>query len=116
MTCRWAVLHFAAVGKYRGGQKPWEKSDAQGRRLDPGHYTELNAMFYNADPGEFIKMRIEALSLMVCADEQLAPAFGVDRIVATPQPDAELLRRLPPSALWSLPTSRRVSVIYAWSR
>jgi hypothetical protein len=77
------------VGKYRGGPKPWEKSDAQGRRLDPGHYTELNAMFYNADPGEFIKMRIEALSLMVCADEQLAPAFGVDRIVATPQADAE---------------------------
>ena len=34
-------------------------------------------MFYNADPAEFIKMRIESLSLMACTDEQLAPAFGV---------------------------------------
>lgn len=40
-------------------------------------------MFYNADPAEFIKMRIEAISLMACTDEQLAPAFDTDRTVST---------------------------------
>lgn len=40
-------------------------------------------MFYNADPAEFIKMRIESLSLMACTDEQLAPAFGADRVIST---------------------------------
>ncbi|MDT5350659.1 MAG: hypothetical protein QOH91_3946, partial [Mycobacterium sp.] len=52
------------MGKYRGGPKPWEKDDPKGRQLDPGHYPELNAVFYTADPAEFIKMRIESLSLM----------------------------------------------------
>jgi hypothetical protein len=46
------------MGKYRGGPKPWEKDDPKGRRLDPGQYPELNAVFYTADPAEFIKMRI----------------------------------------------------------
>jgi hypothetical protein len=71
------------MGKYRGGPKPWEKDDPKGRRLDPGQYPELNAMFYNADPAGFIKMRIESLSLMACSDEQLAPAFGADRSIST---------------------------------
>jgi hypothetical protein len=52
------------MSRYRGGPKPWEKDDPTGRRLDPGQYPELNAMFYNADPAGFIKMRIELLSLM----------------------------------------------------
>jgi len=52
------------MSRYRGGPKPWEKDDPKGRRLDPGQYPELNAMFYNADPAGFIKMRIELLSLM----------------------------------------------------
>ena len=62
------------MGKYRGGPKPWEKDDPKGRRLDPGQYPELNAVFYTADPAEFIKMRIESLSLMAGSDEQLAAA------------------------------------------
>jgi hypothetical protein len=40
-------------------------------------------MFYNADPAEFIKMRIEAISLMACTDEQLAPAFGAARTISS---------------------------------
>jgi hypothetical protein len=40
---------------------------------------------YNADPAEFIKMRIESLSLMACTDEQLAPAFGSERSITTPR-------------------------------
>jgi hypothetical protein len=71
------------VGKYRGGPKPWENDDPKGRRLDPGQFAELNAMFYSADPAEFIKMRIESLSLMACSDEQLAPVFGADRAITT---------------------------------
>jgi hypothetical protein len=80
-------LKLRGVGRYKGGQKPWEKGDSRGRRLDPGQYPELNAMFYNADPAEFIKMRIESLSLMACTDEQISPAFGADRSITTQRPD-----------------------------
>ncbi|OPX12577.1 hypothetical protein [Mycobacterium sp. AT1] len=69
------------MGKYRGGQKPWEKDDPKGRRLDPGQYAELNAVFYTADPVEFIRMRIESLSLMASTDEQLGSLFEANRIV-----------------------------------
>ena len=69
------------MGKYRGGPKPWEKDDPKGRRLDPGQYPELNAVFYTADPAEFIKMRIESMSLMACSDDQLAPLFASDRMI-----------------------------------
>jgi hypothetical protein len=69
------------MGKYRGGPKPWEKDDPKGRRLDPSQYPELNAVLYTADPAEFIKMRIESLSLMACTDEQLGPAFAADRMI-----------------------------------
>jgi hypothetical protein len=69
------------MGKYRGGAKPWEKDDPKGRRLDPGQYPEMNAVFYTADPAEFIKMRIEALSLLAGTDDQLAPLFAADRMV-----------------------------------
>jgi len=71
------------MGRYRGGQKPWEKDDPKGRRLDPGQYLELNAVFYTADPAEFIQMRIESLSLMACTDEQLGSAFAADRTIGT---------------------------------
>jgi hypothetical protein len=69
------------MGKYRGGAKPWERDDPKGRRLDPGQYPELNAVFYTADPAEFIKMRIESLSLMAGSDEQLGPLFAADRMI-----------------------------------
>ncbi|WP_137145098.1 hypothetical protein [Mycolicibacterium sp. CR10] len=84
------------MGRYRGGAKPWEQDDPKGRRLDPGQYPELNAVFYTADPAEFIRMRIESLSLMACGDEQLAPLFAADRMIGSahfgsmppPAPDA----------------------------
>lgn len=87
------------MGKYRGGPKPWEKDDPKGRRLDPGQYPELNAVFYTADPAEFIKMRIESLSLMACSDDLLAPLYGTDRTVgaaflgAMPPPTSEARQR-----------------------
>ena len=71
----------------------------KGRRLDPGQYPELNAVFYTADPAEFIKMRIESLSLMACSDERLAPLYGTDRTVgaaflgAMPPPTSEARQR-----------------------
>ncbi|HXO52447.1 MAG TPA: hypothetical protein VN888_15785 [Mycobacterium sp.] len=64
------------MGRYRGGRKPWEAGDAGGRTVDPRQYPELNAVFYGGDPAEYIKMRIEALSLMACSDAQLSLAFG----------------------------------------
>jgi hypothetical protein len=87
------------MSKYRGGRKPWEKDDPKGRRLDPGQYPELNAVFYTANPAEFIKMRIESLSLMACSDDQLAPLYGTDRSVgaaflgAMPPPTSEARQR-----------------------
>lgn len=79
------------MGKYRGGPKPWEKDDPKGRRLDPGQYPELNAVFYTADPAEFIKMRMESLSLMACSDDLLAPLYGTDRTIG-----AAFLGAMPP--------------------
>lgn len=67
------------MGKYRGGSKPWENADTNGRTLDPGQFPELNATFYTARPAEFINMRINVLSLMACTEDQLAPVFGVER-------------------------------------
>lgn len=78
------------MSKNKGSAKPWEKRDSRGRRLDPGQFPELNAMFYNADPAEFIKIRIESLSLMACTDEQLGPAFGVARSITTTRIDDDL--------------------------
>lgn len=63
--------------------KKWEEPDGQGRLLDPRQFPELNAMFYNADPSEFIKMRFRVLSLMAVPDPFLAPAFAVDRQIAS---------------------------------
>jgi hypothetical protein len=56
-------------------------------------------VFYTADPAEFIKMRIEALSLMACSDDQLAPLYTTDRTVgaaflgAMPPPTPEARQR-----------------------
>ncbi len=61
--------------------KPWEKNDPKGRLLDPAQFPELNAVLYTADPAEFIKMRIESLSLMAGTDEQLAPVFAADKLI-----------------------------------
>jgi hypothetical protein len=80
------------MGKYRGGPKPWEKDDPKGRRLDPGQYPELNAVFYTADPAEFIKMRIESLSLMACSDEQLGPLYATAPL--EPRSSARCRRRV----------------------
>ncbi|MGV0043018.1 hypothetical protein ACRU13_02270 [Mycobacterium colombiense] len=74
-------------------KKNWEAPDEQGRVLDPRQFPELNAVFYSADPSEFIKMRIDSLALMACTDEVLAPAYGSNRPIgdtlhypATPVP------------------------------
>ena len=73
------------MARYRGGSatKPWEKADAEGRRLDTRQYPELNAVFYSADPAAFINMRIEALSLMACPDQQLVSAYQTDRRIGS---------------------------------
>lgn len=71
------------MGKYRGGKKPWEHDDAEGRKLDPRQFPELNAVFYSAKPSAFIKMRVQVLTLMGAADPFLAPAFAVDRPIGS---------------------------------
>jgi hypothetical protein len=83
--CRSFLLDCVLMGRYRGGgqRKSWEKNDPHGRKLDPRQFPELNAVFYTADPAAFIKMRIEALSLMACDDESLAPAFASNRMIGS---------------------------------
>jgi hypothetical protein len=39
------------MGRYRGGSKPWEEGDAEGRKLDARQFGELNAIFYTANRG-----------------------------------------------------------------
>lgn len=70
------------MSRYRGGPKPWDKPDDQGRSLDNGQFPELNATFYTARPADFINMRINMLSLVACSDEVLAPAFASERRIA----------------------------------
>lgn len=71
------------MGKYRGGKKPWEDDDPEGRKLDQRQFPELNAVFYSADPSEFIKMRVKTLALMGCPDVFLGPAFAVDKQIGS---------------------------------
>ncbi|MEI4742005.1 hypothetical protein [Rhodococcus erythropolis] len=67
--------------------------------LTPAQFPELNGMFYNADPAEYLKMRIESLSLMLCGDDALRPAFsstreiGVVTLEAADTPSADARRR-----------------------
>ena len=67
------------MGRYRGGSKPWEEDDAEGRKLDPGQFDELNGVLYSADPADFIKMRVEVLSLMVSDEHALSAVYGTNR-------------------------------------
>lgn len=80
-VCRRARISWQIMTENVGSKKAWEEPDAQGRVLDERQFPELNAVFYSADPSEFIKMRVESLALMACKDEALAPAYGSDRPV-----------------------------------
>ncbi|MEA2771072.1 MAG: hypothetical protein QOD93_4034 [Acetobacteraceae bacterium] len=64
-------------------KKKWEEPDDQGRTVDPRQYPELNAIFYSADPSEFIKMRYGVLSLMGAPEPFLAPAFAINRQIGS---------------------------------
>lgn len=44
-------------------------------------FQELNYSFYEEEPSNFIYMRVELLSLMLCNEAQLAPAYAVDRSI-----------------------------------
>ncbi|MDN3460890.1 hypothetical protein [Rhodococcus sp. APC 3903] len=59
--------------------KPRKRTQQQERPpLEPAQFPELNGMFYNADPAEYLKMRIESLSLMLCSDDALRPGVLID--------------------------------------
>ena len=44
-------------------------------------FQELNFSFYEEQPSDFINMRVELLSLMLCNEEQLAPAYAAERSI-----------------------------------
>jgi hypothetical protein len=54
---------------------------AKSRPLAWQQFQELNFTFYEERPSEFINMRIEVLSLMLCSGAQLAPAYADERLI-----------------------------------
>jgi hypothetical protein len=74
---------LSAYGEVPGGSKPWQDDDADGKKLDTRQFPELNAVFYTADPSDFIKMRVKMLSLVGTPDVFLGPAFAVDRRIGS---------------------------------
>jgi hypothetical protein len=90
-------------GKPRAQQKPAQKkagpakqgSAARDRPLAWQQFQELNFSFYEEHPSEFILMRIEVLSLMLCSEQQLEPAYAAERSIkgirlsGTTPPDEE---------------------------
>ena len=64
-------------GKQRHSSTPVDKPIA--KELFP----ELNSTFYTADPAGFLRLRIEALSLMALPQKNLQPAFTVERRIGT---------------------------------
>ena len=65
--------------------RPKKKPSGQPQELPLARelFPELNATFYTGDPAEFLRLRIESLSLMTLSAEQLAPMLGVERRVGT---------------------------------
>lgn len=46
-------------------------------------HPELNATFYTSDPASFLRLRIEALSLMALSQEQLRPVYATERRIGS---------------------------------
>lgn len=64
--------------------KPKPSTDADNPLpLAPELFPELNATFYTADPAEFLRLRIEALSLMALPTEQIAPLLATPRRIGS---------------------------------
>jgi hypothetical protein len=61
---------------------PTEASRAEPNRPLAWHqFQELNFSFYQEHPSDFINMRIEVLSLMLCNEEQLGSAYAAERSI-----------------------------------
>ncbi|WP_279100757.1 hypothetical protein [Gordonia bronchialis] len=58
-------------------------NDAESLPLAPELFPELNATFYCGDPAEFLRMRIESLSLMALSTDQLAPMLATPRRIGS---------------------------------
>ena len=89
--------HKTAARKNRAQKKarPAKTQVPPTRPLAWQQFQELNFSFYEEHPSEFLYMRIEVLSLMLCNEQQLASAYAAERTIngirigsATP-PDEE---------------------------
>jgi hypothetical protein len=58
-----------------------QKAPAPTRHLAWQQFQELNFSFYEEQPYDFINMRIEVLSMMLCNDDELAPIYAVERSI-----------------------------------
>lgn len=64
--------------------KPKSQADADKRLpLAPELFPELNATFYTGDPSEFLRLRIETLSLMSLPTDQIAPLLDAPRRIGS---------------------------------
>ncbi|MDV6312124.1 hypothetical protein R3Q15_09540 [Gordonia amicalis] len=66
----------------KGKTKPAAEADKP-LPLAPELFPELNATFYTGDPAEFLRLRIEALSLMALPTEQIAPLLATPRRIGS---------------------------------
>lgn len=66
----------------RASKKRHQKSSAD-KPLAKELHPELNATFYTADPAAFLRLRIEALSLMALSQEQLRPVYAAERQIGS---------------------------------
>ncbi|TXH25665.1 MAG: hypothetical protein E6R06_08615 [Mycobacterium sp.] len=86
----------------KDGPTPKRKSKAPAVARQPlawQQFQELNFSFYEEHPSDFINMRIEVLSLMLCSEEVLAPAYATQRRIkgvtlgSTTPPDPDKRKR-----------------------
>lgn len=67
----------------RGSRKKRPQGTTSEKPLAKELFPELNATFYTADPAGFLRLRIEALSLMALSREQLRDVYATERRIGS---------------------------------
>lgn len=75
--------HYWMSSRSRSRKKKASNDAAESLPLAPELFSELNATFYSGDPAEFLRMRIESLSLMALPTEQVAAMLATPRRIGS---------------------------------
>ncbi|AOW91960.1 hypothetical protein BFN03_02600 [Rhodococcus sp. WMMA185] len=71
------------MARNRGSRKKHPQGTTSDKPLAKELFPELNATFYTADPAGFLRLRIEALSLMALSREQLREVYAAERRIGS---------------------------------